>query len=108
MPETPVDIIAQVVDQRLAAILDELKAMSQKLDAVKAASLLEIKTIEARQAAVENASRSISTIPPGSLMSGRWPRRDGDGYANVKPVPALPEPDSANSTPGNLRSTNVS
>ena len=91
MPDTPIDIIAQVVDQRLAAMLEELKAMNAKLEAIKAASQQEIKTIEARQAAIETASRSISSLAPGGLLSGRWPRRDGDGYV-VKALPAHPEP----------------
>jgi hypothetical protein len=121
MPDNGSELLAQLVDKRLTEITSELKsliqAVSQQLDAIRTATQTEVKMLEDRQRAIENAQRSISSIPASSLMSGRWPKRDGDTYSlkpqQLEPTavavhsPAKPEPDSADSPPGNLRSTNV-
>ena len=46
------------------------------------------------------------TSAPIPYLSGRWHRRDGDSYGIVQAQPpiVLPEPDSADHPPGDLRS----
>jgi hypothetical protein len=106
MPDnTTADFMAQMVDKRLAAISEELKGIATTLETMKATSQKEIQVLDAQLQAIEAARRAVPASP---YLSGRWPRRDGDTYGNVKALVSTPETDVADSTPGNLRPSNVS
>jgi hypothetical protein len=122
MPDNVSDPLTAIAD----LLLKLTQIHSQQLEATRAATLQEIEILKARQTAIENAQRSISTIPATSLMSGRWPKRDGDTYGpkpedrktaaamhylatgSIKDPDAKQEPASGDNPPGDLRSTNVS
>ena len=106
MPDRDTDLIEKLIGQRLADIATELKHLNDILEGFKSAAQREAQAVEAQLSQVQSMRNAI----PHSIryMGGRWPLRDGDGFATVMAQPTLAisstEPDADSST-GDLRST---
>jgi hypothetical protein len=99
MTDKSQEFIEKIVDQRLAQMVEELKHIAHLLEGFKSTAEAEIKAIHAKQEMVAATQRAFQSATP-RLLSGQWPRRDGDSYGNhPKPLePLLVQPETKTGT----------
>ena len=100
MTDKAQEFIEKIVDQRMGQMVEELKHIGQLLESFKTTAEAEIKAIHAKQETVAAAQRAFQQATP-RLLSGQWPRRDGDSYGNhpgPKPLSQIVEPETKTGT----------
>ena len=107
MPDKAVELLEQIVDQRLKDMTQELHNLSVMIEGYLSSQKKDMQLSERVLGSLKTAQ---TTLAPQRFLSGRWPLRDGYSYGIVASQPALKisEPESGDSPPGDIRPLNVS
>ena len=71
------------MDKLLTGIVRAIESLNASVNEINSYLKLQKQQLEAQLAAQLAAQAAAQSLPRKDFMSGRWPRRDGDGFVSV-------------------------